>query len=128
MPATTKELMKPRLPRPLAAVGGAVLLALAATAAQAGNDVFWSVGVDAAPGVSVGVGNSRPVIVQPAPVYVAPRPVYVAPRPVYVAPQPVYVAPPPRVVVVQQPVYVHPGKHKGWHKKHGHRHHDHDHD
>jgi hypothetical protein len=112
--------------RPLIAYSAAVLLALAGTAAQAGDNVFWSVGVDAAPGVSVGVTNTRPVIVQPAPVYVAPRPVYVAP-------QPVYVAPPPRVVVVQQPVYrevhEHPGKHKGWHKnKHGKHHHGHGHD
>jgi hypothetical protein len=110
----------------------AAVLALAGTA-QA-RDVFWSVGADVAPGVSVGVGNVRPaapVIVQPAPVYVAPQPVYVAPRPVYVTPQPVYVAPRP-VVVRPAPVYYvepeHPGRHRGWHKKHKHKHHHNDHD
>jgi len=115
--------MQRKLLRPLAAVA---LLALAAGTAQARDNVYWSLGVDAAPGVSLGVSNARPVVVAPAPVVIAPQPVYVAPQPVYMAPRPVYVAPRP-VVVVEQPVYVKPGKHKGWHKKHR-RHHRHDHD
>jgi hypothetical protein len=107
--------MHRKLFRPLAA---AALVALAAGAAQARDNVTWSVGIDAAPGVSIGATNARPVLVAPAPVIVAPQPVYVAPRPVYVAPRPV-------VLVEPEPVYVVPGKHKGW-KKH-HRHHGHGH-
>lgn len=105
--------MQRKLLRPLAA---AAFVALAAGTAQA-RDVTWSVGIDAAPGVSIGATNARPV-------YVAPQPVYVAPQPVYVAPQPVYVAPRARPVVVvePEPVYVMPGKRKGWHKHHGHGH------
>ena len=83
--------MKLNLVRTFAAVG-VVALAAVGTAAQARDNVYWSVGVDAAPGVSIGVGNTRPVVVAPAPVYVAPAPVYVAPRPVYVAPAPVYLS------------------------------------
>jgi hypothetical protein len=114
--------MKLNIGRTLA-VAGAVALATLATGAQA-RDVYWSVGIDAAPGVSIGVGNARPVYVAPAPVYVAPAPVYVRPAPVYYA-EPVYVRPAP--VYYAAPVYYgHPGKHKGWHKKHhkGHRHWD----
>lgn len=105
--------MKLKLSQALAVVA----LAGLAGAAQARDDVYWSVGIDAAPGVSIGVGNTRPVYVAPAPVYVAPAPVYVAPRPVVIAPQPVYYAAP----VYYSSGYVHPGKRKGWHKKH-HRH------
>jgi hypothetical protein len=115
--------MKLKLSRAMAAAAAVVLAALG-TAAQARDNVYWSVGIDAAPGVSVGVGNYRPaypVYVQPAPIYVAPAPVYV-PRPVYYAPPPVYYAPAP---VYYGSYYRHPGKHKGWHKKHNHhrRHH-----
>lgn len=108
--------MKLNIVRTLAAAG-AVALATLATGAQA-RDVYWSVGIDAAPGVSIGVGNARPVYVAPAPVYVAPAPVYYA-EPVYVRPAPVY--------YYGAPVYYGPpGRHKGWHKKHhkGHRHWD----
>jgi hypothetical protein len=52
------------------------------------NDVHWSVGV-ASPGISIGVTNSRPVVVVPAPVYVQP-----------------------------QVVYAQPGYGRGWHKDH----------
>jgi hypothetical protein len=108
--------MKLKLSRPLAA---AALVALAAvgSAAQARDNVYWSIGVDAAPGVSLGVGNTRPVYVQPAPVYIQPAPVYVAPQPVYVAPRPVVLVRP--APVYYEPVYVRPGKHKR------HRHHRH---
>jgi len=85
-------------------------LGLAAAGGAQARDVYWSVGIDAAPGVSVGVGNSRPVIVQPAPVYVAPPPVVYAPPPQVVyapAPQVVYPAGylAARPVIVQGPVY-----------------------
>jgi len=115
--------MKLKLSRPLAA---AALVALAAvgSAAQARDNVTFSVGVQAAPGVNIGVTNARPV-------YVAPQPVYVAPQPVYVAPQPVYVAPPPRTVIVrpapiiyEETYVVRPG-HRHGHDEHK-RHHRHD--
>lgn len=115
--------MKLKLSRALAAAA-AVALAALGTAAQARDNIYWNVGIDAAPGVTLGVGNTRPVYVQPAPVFVAPAPVYVAPRPVYYAAPPAYyVRPAP---VYYGPYYGHPGKgkHKGWHKKH--RHHGHD--
>lgn len=110
--------MKLKLSRALAAAAALTLAGLGTTA-QARDNVYWSVGIDAAPGVSVGVGNYRPMVVAPAPVYVAPAPVYVAPAPVYVAPRPVYYAYP--APVYYGPYYGHPGKHKGWHKRH-HRH------
>lgn len=103
-------------------LAGLALLGMAG-AAQA-RDVYWSVGVDAAPGVSVGVSNHRPVVVAPAPIYVAPAPVYVPPPRVYYQPvyQPVYVQP--------APVYYYgpPGHRKHWHKhKHHHRAHGYGH-
>ena len=84
-----------------------------AGAAEARDNVFWSVGVGT-PGAVVNVGNvgsvyqPQPVYVQPQPVYVQPAPVYYPQRPVYVAPQPVYVQP--------QPVY--------YERPRGHRRHD----
>jgi hypothetical protein len=108
--------MKVKFSRMLAAAGAVALLA-AGSAAQA-RDVFWSVGVNAAPGVAIGFGNA-PVYVAPQPVYVAPQPVYVAPRPVVLAPAPVYYAPPP-VAIYYGPGYrVRHGHGHG----HGHRHH-----
>ena len=108
--------MKLKLSHALAALA----LAAAGTTAQARDNVYWNIGIDAAPGVTLGVGNTRPVVVAPAPIIVQPQPVVVA-RPVYVAPAPVIVQPAP---VYYTPVHGHPGKHKGWHKKH-HRHHHH---
>ena len=100
----------------LLAITGVVALAAVGTAAQARSNVFWSVGVNAAPGVAIGVGNA-PVYAAPQPVYVAPQPVYVAPQPVYYAPAPVYYAPPP-VTVYYGPGY---GRHHG--HRHGHHRH-----
>ena len=113
--------MKVKFSRILA-TAGAVALVAAGGAAQA-RDVFWSVGVNAAPGVAIGVGNA-PVVVAPQPVYaqpvyVAPQPVYVAPRPVVLAPAPVYYAPPPPVAIYYGPGYGY--RHRG----HGHGHHRH---
>jgi hypothetical protein len=91
---------------------GAVALGafVAASAAHAGSDVHFSIGVN----------SPIPVYVEPAPVYVQPRPVYVEPQPVYVQPRPVYVAPRP-VYVAPQPIYYgHSGQH--WNeRRHGHR-------
>jgi hypothetical protein len=79
--------------RSVVLAGVAATLAVAALsfagAAQARDNVFWSVGVGS-PGVEVNVGNAQPVYVQPAPVYYQPQPVYVQPAPVYYQPQPVY--------------------------------------
>jgi hypothetical protein len=107
------------------AATGVVALAAAGTAAQARDNVYWSLGVQAAPGVSLGVGNVRPVYVAPAPVYVAPVPVYVAPAPVYVAPAPVYYGYAPAPLYYSSGYYVRPGKHKGWHNKHDQHPHSH---
>src|SRR5688572_28351584 len=88
-----------------AALLGLSLAALGS--AHARDNVYWSVGVDAAPGVSVGVSKHRqPVYVQQQPVYIAPQPVYVQPAPVYMQPQPIYSQP---RVIYTQPRVVYPG-------------------
>jgi hypothetical protein len=103
-------------------------LALAAVGSAHARDVYWSVGVQAAPGVSVGVANTRPVVVQPAPVYVAPQPVYAVPPVVYTQPQVVYTQPAytsygyAPVVVQPAPVIAVGGGHRHW--KHHHKHWD----
>ncbi|MES2979703.1 MAG: hypothetical protein V4731_14865 [Pseudomonadota bacterium] len=109
-----------------AAVVGVAAMAFAG-GARADSNVFWSVGVNAAPGITVGVSNAypaysqpyypQPVYVQPAPVYVQPRPVYVQPRPIYVQPAPVYVQPAP----VYRSGWEPRGRAHGWHRKHDHR-------
>lgn len=110
------------------------LWALAAGQAQARgshDDVYWSVGVNS-PGVSVGVSNAPPVVVQPRPVVIhQPAPVVV--QPAYPYP---YVRP---VVVHPRPVVYYGGygprwddRHERRHWKHKHRHHrfehEHEHD
>jgi hypothetical protein len=107
--------MQRKLFRPLAAVA-LLALTVGAGTAQARDNVYWSLGVDAAPGVSLGVGNTRPVVIAPQPVYVAPQPVYLAPRPVVVHR--------PVMLVEPEPVYIERGRHRG--HKHKHRHHRHD--
>lgn len=101
----------------------ALALAAAGTAsvAQARSDVFFSVGANVAPGVTVGVSNAPPVYYPP--VYVQPQPIYVAPPPVYV-PAPAYygyVRPAP---VYGVNYYYSPGPRWGHHRHgrgHGHR-------
>jgi len=73
----------------------AVGCVLATGAANAGSNVYWSVGINVPP-----VGT----VISNAPVYVEPAPVYV-PAPVVYAPAPVYVVPAPPVVVVPRVVY-----------------------
>lgn len=109
-----------------AAAGLAALAA--ASAVQARDNLHWSVGIGAAPGVSIGFGNARPVYVQPAPVYLAPQPVYrhysqavnpnydVQPAAVYLQAAPLYYAPAP----VQLYGYGHAGRHHGHHGRQGH--------
>ena len=88
--------------RSVYARAAAVALALAAagtaTVAQARSDVFFSVGANVAPGVSVGVSNAPayyPPVYAQQPVYMAPQPVYYgyAQPQVYLQPAPVYCAP-----------------------------------
>lgn len=113
--------------------GAAATLAIAvmgfAGAAQARDNVYWSVGVGS-PGIDVNVGNAYPAY--PQPVYVQPQPVYVQPAPVYVQPAPVYLRPRP-VVVAPYPVYrtgwVRPGyygerwrEREEWRERRGHGH------
>ena len=69
----------------------------AASAAHARSDVYFSFGVQAAPGVYL----------EPAPVYVLPQPVYIQPRPVYQPPRAVYV--PPAVYAAPTEIYVRRG-------------------
>jgi hypothetical protein len=122
--------------RPAFLVLAATAALAAAPMAHAGDNVYWSLGVEAAPGVSVGVSNARPVYVQPAPVYMQPAPVIVQAPPRYVMPPPVYVQPnvyynPPPVyyappqVVYGGPRYVGPPVYAtGWvppGHRHGHR-------
>lgn len=86
-------------------VAGAAGWLWSAQSAQAG-DVYWSVGVHQ-PGVSVGVSNAPPVVVQSAPrvIYApAPRVIY-SPAPVVVYPAPLY-----------RTRWMPPG-----HRKHGHK-------
>jgi hypothetical protein len=112
--------MKVNFVRTLATTG-LVALAAVGSAAHARSNVFWSVGVQAAPGVSIGVGNAAPVYVAPQPVYVAPAPVYVAPPPVVMGPAPVYYGYGPAPVYYGGGYYVRPGKR--WHARHHqHRH------
>ena len=110
---------------PVARVAALVAVGLAALAgagaAQAGSNVYWSVGV-AGPGIQVGVVSAPPVVVQPAPVWVRPAPVMVQPAPVWVQPAPVWVQPAPVVyrappVVVPAPVVYRPIR-RGWVRHH----------
>jgi hypothetical protein len=100
------------------AVAAVAVVAMCAAASAAARDVYWSVGVAAAPGVTVGVGNHRPVYYAPAPVYYAPAPVYYEPAPVYyVRPAPVYYG--PTVYYYGGHRHNHKWKSKRKHWKHG---------
>jgi len=103
--------------------------ALGTTAAHAGGNVYWSIGISAPPVATV-ISNGP--VYAPAPVYVAPAPVYYEPAPVYYEPAPVFYAPPPVVYaprVVYRPVpavayrtgyYYTPGwRHHGHHDEYG---------
>lgn len=95
------------------ALGAATLAA--AGAAQAREDVFWSIGL-ASPGVQLAVGNAPAVVVHPRPVVVQAAPVvYAQPAPVWVRPAPVRVVPAPVAVVYPMHGQAH---HPRWH---GHR-------
>ncbi len=79
----------------VAALALALAAAGTATVAQARSDVFFSIGANVAPGVSLGVTNMAPVYYPP--VYVQPQPVYVQPAPVYYS-APAYVVTPAPVI------------------------------
>lgn len=85
--------------KPLLAAAIALGALGAATGAQAGSDLIFSIGLNAPYGY-----------VQPAPVYYQPAPVYYEPAPVYYQPQPVYYQP--------QPVY-YVNRHHRWHGRRG---------
>ena len=101
-----------------AAAAAAVAFAALGTAsvAQARDNINWSVGINAAPGVVIGASNgyyAPPVYVQPQTYY--PQNVY--PSSYYVQPAPIYVAPP--VYYRPAPVYYGPS----FYYRDGHRHH-----
>lgn len=104
----------------VAAAAGVALAALGtASVAQARSDVYFSIGANVAPGVTLGVSNVRPYY--PQPVYVQPAPVYYQPAPVYYQPAPVYypttyIAPP-----VYGVTYVWPARHHRHHRHHHYR-------
>ena len=89
------------LSRSLIAKAGAAALVLAAagtaSVAQARDNVYFSIGANVAPGVSIGASNYAPRYYAPAPVYVRPAPVYYSAAPVYYEPAPVYYEPAPVV-------------------------------
>ena len=92
-----------------------------ASVAQARDNISWSVGINAAPGVVIGATNgyyAPPVYVQPQTYY----PANVYPSSYYVQPAPIYVAPP--VYYRPAPVYYGPSVYyRGGHRHHrGHRH------
>lgn len=96
-----------------------------ASVAQARDNINWSVGINAAPGVVIGATNGRyyapPAYVQPAPSYYpgAVYPSNVYPSSYYVQPAPVYVAPP--VYYRPAPVYYGPSfYYRDGHRGHGH--------
>jgi hypothetical protein len=96
-----------KLSRSLIAKAGAaaVVLAAAGTAsvAQARDNVYFSIGANVAPGVTIGASNYAPRYYAP-PVYYRPAPVYYSPAPVYYEPAPVYYEPAP-VVWGPRPVF-----------------------
>lgn len=101
----------------------AAALALAAigtaTVAEARSNVYFSVGANVAPGVSLGVSNAP--VYYGAPVYV-PAPVYYQPAPIVYS-APVYYGGPvyrPAPVVYVGPRYY--SRHGGYYRHHGGRH------
>lgn len=105
----------------LAGAAAIAALAVLGSAPARANDVTWSVGVHAAPGVTIGATNARPFYVQPAPVYMAPQPVYVTP-PVVAYPPAYYVRPAPVYPIGYYVKPMPPGHWKHKHRGHGHRH------
>lgn len=115
--------------------GAALALGALGTAsvAQARDNINWSIGINAAPGVVIGANNGyRPYYVQPAPVYVQPQTYYAPPiysgnvypanvyPSTYYSPAPVYVQPAP---VYYGPRYYngHRGGHGNYGRGYGHR-------
>lgn len=94
-----------------------------ASVAQARDNINWSVGINAAPGVVIGASNgyyAPPVYVQPQTYYpsnVYPSSYYVQPAPVYVQPAPIYYRPAPVYYGYGPTVYIG----GGGHRHHGHR-------
>lgn len=120
--------------RSFAATTALVLAGLGMTgAAQARDDVYWSVGLSS-PGVQLGFANAPPLMIQ-QPVFSQPYPFYGEPRTVYRQPPVVYLAPRPIVYVRPAPIYVAPPQYiragwdrpgRGWDRRRGHGRHQHD--
>ena len=95
-----------KLSRSSIAKAGAAVLVLAAagtaSVAQARDNVYFSIGANVAPGVSIGASNYAPRYYGPR--YYAPTPVYYSAAPVYYEPAPVYYEPAP-VVWGPRPVF-----------------------
>ena len=91
--------------------------ALGTSAAHAGGNVYWSIGISAPPVATV-ISNGP--MYAPAPVYYAPAPVYYEPAPVIYAPPPV--AYEPRVVYRPVPAVAY---RTGYYYAPGYRHHGH---
>ena len=98
----------------MAAAALALAAAGAAPLAQARSDVYFSVGANVAPGVSIGVSNA-PVYYPPVYGYLQPAPVY-GPAPIVVAPPTYYSYGYARPIVVPAPVYYAPRHHRHRHR------------
>jgi hypothetical protein len=94
--------MEHRMKKSILITLAAAVCALAAGTAEARTNVFWSIGINAAP---IGLAVSNAPYYAPAPVYV-PAPLYVEPAPFYVEPAPIVYAAPR--VVYRRPVVVAP--------------------
>lgn len=90
--------------RPVSLGRGLAAAALALAGAAHAGDVYWSIGVHQ-PGVTVGVGNTPPVVIAPAPRVVMVPPVVVSPPVAVVAPAYGYAMPPGH------------RKHRHWHPR-----------
>jgi hypothetical protein len=108
-------------------IAAALVLAAAGTAsvAQARDNVYFSIGANVAPGVSIGASNYgyAPRYYSPAPVYYQPAPVYYEPAPVYYEPATVaYYGPQYYDPAVRIQYYWHPQSHRYYYMHHGQRH------
>ena len=117
-----------KLSRPVIAAALAVAAAGTVSVAQARDNVYFSIGANVAPGVSIGASNYAPRYYAPAPVYYRPAPVYYyEPAPVYYEPAPVYWG--PQTVYYSGVTYYWSPKHRRHYyvDRAGHRHWRHNH-
>ena len=107
-------------------IAAALVLAAAGTAtvAQARDNVYFSIGANVAPGVTLGASNYYgPRYYTPAPVYYQPAPVYYEPAPVYYQPaQVAYYGPEYYDPAIRVRYYWHPASHRYYYVRDGRRH------